>query len=441
MTRDRTRLDYTSWGRVVRVPHQVVAPVFRDELPTHVQGNYTKSPFLAVGMRRSYGDSVINNGNTLIDMTGLDRLIAFDETTGVLQCEAGATIDEILQVMVPRGWFLPTTPGTRFVTLGGAVANDVHGKNHHRVGSMGCAVRSLGLLRSDAAHQRLHPGDPLFHATIGGLGLTGIITDVEIALTPIRSAFLDVERIPYGNIGEFFAIASESAGGFEHTVSWIDCANGGQSLGRGIFQRANWCDDGALVPHRSKGGLAMPFDLPAHTLNGTTIRLFNTMYNRLQQRGEPRQRTHYAPFFYPLDSIRNWNRMYGAAGLYQYQCVIPHVCAQDATEELVRVIAASGAGSFLAVLKTLGGRSAGGYVSFPLEGATLALDFANRGAETLHLMARLDRIVAQAGGRLYAAKDGRMPAIMFQSGYPDWTHLNVLKDPATSSDFWRRVSY
>lgn len=136
MTRDRTRLDYTSWGRVVRVPHQVVAPVFRDELPTHVWGNYTQSPFLAVGMRRSYGDSVINNGNTLIDMTGLDRLIAFDETTGVLQCEAGATIDEILQVMVPRGWFLPTTPGTRFVTLGGAVANDVHGKNHHRVGSM-----------------------------------------------------------------------------------------------------------------------------------------------------------------------------------------------------------------------------------------------------------------------------------------------------------------
>lgn len=440
MTRIRTRLDYTSWGRVVRVPHQVVAPAFLDELPASVQGQ-SGLPFLAVGMRRSYGDSVINNGNTLIDMTGLDRLISFDQVKGVLRCEAGITIDEILQIIVPRGWFLPTTPGTRFVTLGGAVANDVHGKNHHRAGSMGCAVLSLGLLRSDTAYQRLLPGDPLFRATIGGLGLTGVITDVEIALTPIRSAFLDVERIPYGNIKEFFDIARDSVDGFEHTVSWIDCANGNQSLGRGIFQRANWCEDNALVPHRSSGWMAMPCDLPAYTLNSTTIQLFNNVYNRLQQRGNPRQRTHYAPFFYPLDSIRNWNKMYGAAGLYQYQCVIPQACAQDATEELVRVIAASGAGSFLAVLKTLGGLSAGGYLSFPMEGVTLALDFANRGAETLHLMARLDRIVAEADGRLYAAKDGRMPATMFQSGYPDWTHVNDLKDPATSSDFWRRVSY
>ncbi|MBO1324026.1 FAD-binding oxidoreductase [Acetobacter sp. TBRC 12305] len=440
MTRARTRLDYTSWGRVVRVPHEVVIPGFLDELPACVHAGQ-KTPLLAVGMRRSYGDSVINNGNLLIDMTGLDRLMAFDDTTGVLRCEAGATIDEILQVTVPRGWFLPTTPGTRFVTLGGAVANDVHGKNHHRVGSMGCSVRSLTLLRTDTGPQRLYPGDPLFHATIGGLGLTGVIADVELALTPIGSAFLDVERIPYGNIGEFFSIARESTDGFEHTVSWIDCANGGHALGRGIFQRANWCHDGVLEPHRGKGGLAMPFDLPARTLNSTTIRLFNTLYNRLQQCGPHIQRTHYAPFFYPLDSIRNWNRMYGATGLYQYQCVIPMASARHVVEDLVRVIAASGAGSFLAVLKTFGSLSAGGYLSFPMEGATLALDFANRGAETLHLMARLDQIVAEAGGRLYAAKDGRMPAPMFQSGYPDWTRMQELKDPATSSDFWRRVSY
>ncbi len=441
MTRSTTRLDYTSWGRVVRVPHQVISPGYRDELPACLHMGAGKAPLLAVGMRRSYGDSVINTGNTLVDMTGLDRLIAFDATTGRLRCEAGATLDDILRVMVPRGWFLPTTPGTRFVTLGGAVANDVHGKNHHRAGSIGCAVNSLTLLRSDAPPQRLHPGEPLFHATLGGLGLTGIISDVDITLIPIKSAFLDVERIPYGNIEEFFSIARESMEGFEHTVSWIDCANGGQALGRGIFQRANWCQDGPLTPHQSRGGLAIPFDLPTHMLNGTTIRLFNTLYNHLQQRGAHRQRTHYAPFFYPLDSLRNWNRMYGPAGLYQYQCVIPQPHAQEAIEALVRVIAASGAGSFLAVLKTFGARSAGGYLSFPLEGATLALDFANRGAETLHLMSRLDRIVAEAGGRLYAAKDGRMPAAMFQSGYTDWNRLKNLKDPATSSDFWRRVSY
>lgn len=441
MIQARTRLDYTSWGRVVRVPHQVIAPGYRDELPACVQARHDAMPFLPVGLRRSYGDSVINTGNMLVDMTGLDRLIAFDATTGMLRCEAGATIDEILRITVPRGWFLPTTPGTRFVTLGGAVANDVHGKNHHRAGSIGCAVQSLTLLRSDVPPQRLHPGEPLFQATIGGLGLTGVISEIEIALTPIKSAFLDVERIPYGNIEEFFSIAQESADGFEHTVSWIDCANGGQALGRGIFQRANWCEDGRLVAHRSKAGLGIPCDLPAHTLNGTTIRLFNTLYNRLQQHGARWLKTHYAPFFYPLDSLNNWNRMYGAAGLYQYQCVIPPEYAQDGVKELVRVIAASGAGSFLAVLKTFGTKSAGGYLSFPMNGATLALDFANRGAETLHLMSRLDRIVAEAGGRLYAAKDGRMPAAMFQSGYSDWERLAKLKDPATSSDFWRRVSY
>ncbi len=440
MTQPRTRLDYTSWGRVVRVPHQVITPAYRDELPACLHAGHGAGSLLAVGMRRSYGDSVINTGHTLIDMTGLDRLIAFDETTGVLRCEAGATLDEILRAVVPRGWFLPTTPGTRFVTLGGAVANDVHGKNHHRAGSIGCAVRSLTLLRSDAPPQRLYPGQPLFHATLGGLGLTGIISDIEIALTPIKSAFLDVERIPYGNIAEFFSIANESTDGFEHTVSWIDCANGGQALGRGIFQRANWCEDGALTPHQSNGGLGVPCDLPAHTLNGTTIRLFNTLYNHLQQRSPRWQKTHYAPFFYPLDALRNWNRMYGPAGLYQYQCVIPQAHAQDGIEALVRVIAASGAGSFLAVLKTFGAKSAGGDISFPMEGATLALDFANRGAETLHLMSRLDRIVAETGGRLYTAKDGRMPAAMFQSGYKDWGRLKSLKDPAISSDFWRRVS-
>ena len=176
------------------------------------------------------------------------------------------------------------------------------------------------------------------------------------------------------------------------------------------------------------------------TLNGTSIRLFNSFYNRLQQRGPRVQRTHYAPFFYPLDSLRNWNRMYGKAGLYQYQCVIPPAAAEDATEELVRWIATSGAGSFLAVLKTFGNRTSGRLYRLSQEGATLALDFANRGAETLHLMSQLDRIVRDAGGRLYPAKDGRMPAKIFQAGYPDWTRLRDLKDPAMSSDFWQRVS-
>ncbi|GAB6854651.1 FAD-binding oxidoreductase [Asaia astilbis] len=432
------RLDYTSWGRVVRAPHHVLKPRFVDTVPRLTD---SEGSFLPVGMRRSYGDSVINSCNHLIDMTGVDRFHSFDEETGILHCDAGVTLDAVLRFSVPRGWFLATTPGTRFVTLGGALANDVHGKNHHRAGTFGCSVRSFGLIRSDGPPQRVERGGPLFEATLGGLGLTGIITDVEIELVRVESAYLNIERIAYGNIREFFALAHESGDRFEHTVSWIDCANGGDALGRGIFQRANWCRDGRLIPHGTKSGAVMPFDMPVRLLNGTTVRLFNTFYNALQKRGPRVQETHYAPFFYPLDSIRDWNRMYGGAGLYQYQCVIPSINAEDAIEALIRRIARSGAGSFLAVLKTFGERQSGGCLSFPFEGATLALDFANRKAETLSLMAQLDQIVEDAGGRLYPAKDGRMSAGMFQQGYPDWMRLRELKDPTITSDFWQRVSY
>lgn len=434
-----TRLDYTSWGRVKRLPHRVARPVFFDELRSLIAAESGSDPVLAVGLRRSYGDTPMN-GARLVDMTGLDRFIAFDRANGIVQCDAGLSIDDLLRVIVPVGWFPSTTPGSRFVTIGGAIANDVHGKNHHRSGSFGCSVRSIGLARSDGSVHRLRPQDPLFAATLGGLGLTGAITDAVFSLAPIESANLDVERIPFANVGEFFELARESEADFEHTVSWIDCASQGAALGRGIFQRANWRTDGRLDTHDAGSGKTMPFDLPRGTLNGLTVRLFNTLYNRMQRRGARIQTVHYAPFFYPLDTIRHWNRMYGSAGLYQYQCVIPPADACAATEELVRVIAASGAGSFLAVLKTFGPRQSGGLLSFPFEGATLALDFANRGAETLHLLATLDRIVLEAGGRLYPAKDGRMPAAMFQAGYPDWRRMSDLKDPGFSSEFWERVS-
>ena len=439
MSAFRTRLDYTSWGRVVQVPHQVATPRFPNEVAQCLAEGGRGGAMLAVGLRRSYGDTPIN-GNRLIDMTGLDRLISFNRETGVLRCDAGVSIDDLLQVIVPAGWFLPTTPGSRFVTLGGAVANDVHGKNHHGAGSFGCSVRDIGLLRSDSGPQRLVPQDMLFAATLGGLGLTGIITDVELTLSSIGSAFLDVERISFADVGEFFDLAEESTAGFEHTVSWIDCVSQGATRGRGIFQRANWCNDGDFVAHSRKSGTALSFDLPRGILNGTTVRLFNALYNRMEQRGPKVRRFHYAPFFYPLDTIRHWNRLYGSAGFYQYQCVIPPADARAATEELVRVIASSGAGSFMAVLKTLGAKQSGGLLSFPAEGATLALDFANRGSETLRLLSTLDRIVLDAGGRLYPAKDGRMPARMFQAGYPDWARMQELKDPAISSDFWQRVS-
>jgi len=418
----------------------VCKPQFADELPACLTPEGTDGKLLPVGLRRSYGDTTLNAGHELVDMTALDRFIRFDVDKGMLHAEAGLSIDKLLQVIVPKGWFLPTTPGTRFVTLGGAVANDVHGKNHHRMGSVGCSVREIGLLRSDGTRHRLRPGDPLFAATIGGLGLTGIITDVMLDLAPIHSAWMEVERIGFRNIPEFFRIAAESTDEFEHTVAWIDCASTGSALGRGVFQRANWATDGRLEAHASKAGPTMPFDLPRGTLNRYSIRMFNALYYRLQLRGPRRRLEHYGPVFYPLDSIRQWNRMYGKAGLYQYQCAIPPDAAEPAVTELVKIIAESGAGSFLAVLKTFGPRQSPGLLSFPLPGATLALDFANAGESTLRLLAKLDEIVFKSGGRLYPAKDGRMPAHMFRAGYGRWTELRALKDPAISSDFWRRVA-
>jgi L-gulonolactone oxidase len=431
--------QFLSWGRVERGSQEVAAPAFRDELPGLLATSGDRS-LLAVGLGRSYGDSCLNGGQRLIAMTRLDRLISLDSTRGIVQAEAGLALGELLRHIVPKGWFTTTTPGTRHATLGGLVANDVHGKNHHRAGSFGHGVRSLGLLRSDRGQIDLAPDEGgLLAATIGGLGLTGIITSVELDLAPIRSAYLDVERIAFGHVRDFFRLAEESADSHEHTVAWIDCAATGSDLGRGIFQRANWLDDGDLAAHPDSA-LSLPFETPGALLNSVVIRAFNSLYYRLQKSGRARQRMHYAPFFYPLDKIGQWNRLYGRAGFYQYQCLVPPSAAETAIEELMREIAASGAASALSVLKTLGPSRSPGMLSFARQGATLALDFANRGAPTLALLGRLDDIVRQAGGRLYPAKDGRMPADMFRAGYPEWTGFAARVDPRFSSNFWRRVA-
>lgn len=431
---------YESWGRVARSGHAIATPSFADEMGSLLAG-CDDHGLLAVGHGRSYGDSGLNSGGKLVVTTRLDRILEFDG--GRLRAEAGLSLSELLKLVVPRGYFLPTTPGTRFVTLGGAVANDVHGKNHHAAGSFGCSVSSFTLHRSDrpAPFSVTRESNPeLFAATIGGLGLTGIITEVALDLAPIASAWLDVERIAFGNVREFFPIARESEATHEHTVAWIDCSSTGATLGRGIFQRANWCRDGELAAHDDKQLLTMPADAPSGVLNRLTISSFNAFYYRLQRRGRRHTRVHYAPFFYPLDTIGRWNRLYGRDGFYQYQCVIPPEAAEPAIEALLKAIAKSGQGSFLAVLKTFGPRPSPGLLSFPASGTTLALDFANKGDRTLRLLDTLDRIVLEARGRLYPAKDGRMPAAMFQKGYPHWRRLAALRDPKLISDFWRRVS-
>lgn len=435
-----TRHDVLSWGRVERRPQRVAAPRFRDQLPSLLAD---ASPnCLAVGFRRSYGDSCLNSAGAMVDMRGLDRLISFDPASGVLRADAGMSLSQILELAVPRGWFLPTTPGTRFVTLGGAVANDVHGKNHHRVGSFGLHVRSIGLLRSDGFRGAVTPeSDPgLFAATIGGLGLTGIIEWVEIKLEKIDSAWLDVETIPFFGLDEFWGIVGESAEKFEHTVAWIDCGSRGVRFGRGIFSRANWRDDRRLEPHDNHRWKNIPVDAPPFLLNRFSVAAFNEFYFRLNQGRAGQSRQHYAPFFYPLDAILNWNRLYGKRGMLQYQCVIPPGEACGAIACLLEEITRSGQASSLAVLKTFGERASPGLLSFPRPGATLALDFPNRGEETLRLMSLMDRIVSEAGGALYPAKDGRLSSDLFRLSFPRWRKFIDYKDPLMSSDLWRRVA-
>lgn len=396
---------------------------------------------LPVGCGRSYGDSGINSQATQIGTRQLKRLLRFDADRGILHCEAGLTLDEILRVIVPRGWLLPVLPGTRFVTLGGAIANDVHGKNHHKAGSFGCHVRSLTLLRSDGRRHlcsaQENPG--LFAATIGGLGLTGLIISAEISLLAVTSDQLKVEDIPFSCIDEFSAISRESAE-WEYSVSWIDTFARNGQLGRGILSRARHAQaTGDLMPGPRRPRLVVPFAPPFSLVNRWTVDSFNRAYfwHRSRKKGVHSQ--HYQAFFFPLDGIGKWNRMYGRRGFFQYQCVLPQREAGRAIEVLLREIYRSGASSFLTVLKEFGDRRSPGILSFPRPGLTLAIDFPNRGESTRRLLASFDAIVQSAGGALYPAKDARMPAGLFQSAHPQLQDFVAHVDPKFSSTFWRRM--
>lgn len=441
MTGFTERADVVSWGRTPRTRMQVARPSFSDELAAlAVAGAVPPHGLLAGGLRRSYGDSCINDGGALVEMTELDRFISFDRTSGLLQAEAGVSLAAILELAIPAGFSLPVTPGTKFVTLGGAIANDVHGKNHHRAGTFGCWIRSLSLLRSDGSETTVTDDDAsgLFAATIGGLGLTGIITRATLQLAPIASSNMVVETIPFGNLAEFFVLSAESDASHDYTVAWIDCLAKGDRLGRGVFTRACHARDGELRV-KPPGGPSVPIDAPGFLLNRFSIAAFNELYFRLA--GRARQSTvSYDPFFYPLDAIGDWNRMYGPRGFYQYQSVVPPAAAAAATAEMLRAISGAGQGSFLAVLKTFGDMPSPGLLSFPRKGTTLALDFANRGGSTLWLLDRLDAIVREAGGRLYPAKDGRLPPAMFRAGYPALDQFTTHLDPGMSSTFWRRMT-
>lgn len=437
------RDDVLSWGRAHRFSHAVAQPAFADELPAILKAR-DGSPVLARGLGRSYGDSGLNDGNILIDVRGLDHVRAFDPATGILEAECGVSLKDILDLGAHWGgrWFLPVTPGTKFVTLGGAIANDVHGKNHHGAGCFGNHVLSLRLMRSDGTVLECSPEEnaALFRATLGGMGLTGLILSARIALKPVPSFWVESEDIRYDTLDDFYALTNESLAGWEYTVAWIDCLARGPASGRGIFSRSRHTAAHRPPPEIRGPRVALPIDLPNAALNGATLAAFNALYIR---RAERRPATKVIPFdgaFYPLDAIGQFNRLYGRRGFYQYQCVVPSAGERDATLALLSEISKAGVGSFLAVLKTFGDKPSPGLMSFPMAGTTLALDFANDGASTLKLLERLDAITRAAGGRIYAAKDGRVNAADFQAGYPQWREFAAHVDPGFSSTFWRRVS-
>lgn len=432
---------FLSWGRCFKYSHQV-HPVY------WLSGDIRKvflreQKLLPYGLGRSYGDSCLNSGEALLDTSRLDRFISFDRENGILRCEAGVTLEQILTLTIPAGWFLSVVPGTKHVTVGGAVANDVHGKNHHLVGTFGRSVRCFELIRSDCVKYLCsgEENEELFKATIGGLGLTGLITWVEIQLQK-GGPHVEVETLKFKNLEGFFELSRDSNKSFEYTVAWIDFAATGSSLGRGLFIRGNHVDSGSVLEGEEFSNarkLAIKFDAPNFLLNRQTISIFNKCYYYKQLKSKKVCREHYDKFFFPLDGVENWNRIYGSRGFYQYQFVIPKHNT-DVFHQIFKMIADSGMASFLAVFKEFGELASPGMMSFPQPGFTLALDFPNYGSRLQKLFHKLDCLIEKNDGRLYPAKDGHMSKDSFRRFYPQWKQFEKFIDPCFSSSFWRRVN-
>lgn len=432
--------NYFSWNNLPRInPSSVFSPRFCSDMERFEKRS---QPYLVQGNARSYGDVCLNKNGTLIQSEYLDRFISFDQQYGVLRAESGITLKSILSLTVPQGFFLPVSPGTQLATLGGAIANDVHGKNHHIQGSFGHHVLKIGLLRStgEILECSSEQNQELFYATIGGLGLTGVILWADIQLRTIKSPWMHVYSQRFDSLEEYWDLNHYYEERCEYVVSWVDCLGLGNKQGRGIIFAGDHIassEQRILRYHESR--LNIPVQLPFSLVNKISLKVFNQIYYR-KKTFPAGTSVHYIPYFYPLDSIQNWNRIYGKKGFYQYQCVLPMDRAFLGIQQLLKIIAKHQEGSFLAVLKSFGAQNSLGMLSFPREGVTLALDFPNRGARTLELFVQLDRIVRDSGGALYPAKDARMSAELFQESYPKWESFSEYIDPLFSSEFWERVT-
>jgi decaprenylphospho-beta-D-ribofuranose 2-oxidase len=410
------------WGRYP-LGEARVTPIRTDDELAHAL-RQANGPCIARGMGRSYGDSSL--AAHILDLRRHDHFLAFDSDRGSLRCGAGATLAAILEVIVPRGWFLPVTPGTGFVSVGGAIASDVHGKNHHRDGAFSDFVECLRVMMPNGECVTCSAGEnaELFRAVAGGMGLCGIIVDADLELRRIQSSFIDECIVKTPDLAATLAALDEHDEA-TYVVAWIDLNKRGAARGRALVMIGEHAEDGDFEMRR-KPAAVVPFDLPAMCMNRAVMGLFNTLYYERMRSHTTQRRTYYEPYFYPLDRLRDWNRLYGRAGLLQHQSVVPRDGGRDAIEAIFACVTASGLGSPLAVLKTLGDGNEN-FLSFPRAGYTLAMDF-KRDDAALNLLERLDAIVLAHGGRMYLAKDACMSESSFKRGYPAWERFQAVRE-------------
>lgn len=414
-------MKLSGWGNYPRL--ETTLRPFRGEAAlARILGS--SGSLIARGNGRAYGDAALNPRTTVSTLRH-DRLLSFDEMTGRLTCEAGVLLSDLVDIFLPRGWFVPVTPGTRLVTIGGMIAADVHGKNHHVHGAFGRHIESLRLMTAvgEVVECSRTRHAELFRATIGGMGLTGVITEATFRLMPVETAHIRHETVAAGDLDAVMA-AFEASAGWTYSVAWIDCQARGRHTGRALLYRGEharredlpWQHRAAPLTVPPRRRWRVPFALPDITLNRLTVSAFNELYYRKGAAGG-HAIVDAETFFYPLDAILDWNRIYGPSGFVQYQCVLPKPASRTGLGLLLERIAQAGSGSFLAVLKLFGrADDDGGLLSFPMEGYTLALDFP-ASARTFALLTELDAIVADHGGRLYLAKDARMGVHLLRRGY------------------------
>lgn len=431
--------DLQSWGRVERLKRTIIqSEALRGS-------NVQVLPF---GNGRSYGDSCHSDNGVLLNTRSNAQILNFDPQSGVLCADAGVLLVDVLRHVIPHGFFLEVTPGTSYITLGGAIANDVHGKNHHVKGTFGHCVQSFTLIRSDidsAVMCSREENSELFAATVGGMGLTGLITHVTMKLMKVASPDIEQKSIRFNNLDQYFDICDEIDNQHEYSVAWIDQLTSGANFGRGVLMAGDHAQVGKgenslpkSAPKPAK--LSVPFTPPLNLINKLSLTAFNAAYFHKAKAGTHHSIVPWQGYFYPLDAIKGWNKLYGPKGLFQHQSVYPLSGGRETTILLLECAKRHNHASFLTVLKRFGAMKSSGIFSFPREGFTLTLDFANQGERTLKFLRELDEITMAAGGAVNPYKDQRMAPDVFEASFPAWRDLEKHRDPKFMSNFWQRTA-